>query len=78
MDKYKNLSTPLGLSTILKDQSSSVSTGDCSYYGRINSTGFGLIRSYEGIPENLVVNLIVTVVREEMTQKDSFLSHISI
>ena len=41
--------------------SSIVNRDDCSYYGRFNSTGFGLIRSYEGIPENLLVNFVVSI-----------------
>ncbi|CAF0850159.1 unnamed protein product [Didymodactylos carnosus] len=40
-----------------------VSSQECSYLGRFNTTGFGLIRAYEGIPENLVVNLIVSAVQ---------------
>ena len=40
----------------------SVSKDDCSFYGRMNTTGFGFIRSYEGIPENLLVNLVVSAV----------------
>ncbi|CAF1239861.1 unnamed protein product [Adineta ricciae] len=62
MENRNNLSTPLGVSSLLSDKPSSITTGDCSYYGRINSTGFGIIRSYEGIPENIVVNLIVTAI----------------
>ncbi|UJR30010.1 hypothetical protein I4U23_017555 [Adineta vaga] len=62
MNKANNLSTALGISSLLNDKSSSITTNDCSYYGRINSTGFGIIRSYEGIPENIIVNLIVTAI----------------
>lgn len=35
---------------------------DCSFSSRSNSSGLGLIRSYEGIPENLVLNFIVASV----------------
>lgn len=57
-----NLSTSIGISSLMKDKSSSITTNDCSYYGRVNTTGFGFIRSYEGIPENLLVNLVVSAV----------------
>jgi hypothetical protein len=62
MDIRNNLSTSIGISSIISDKSSSITTGDCSYYGRVNSTGFGFIRSYEGIPENILVNLVVSAV----------------
>jgi len=62
VDPRKNLSTALGVSAIISDKVSSISTSDCAYYGRVNSTGFGFIRSYEGIPENILVNLVVTLV----------------
>jgi hypothetical protein len=62
MDIRNNLSTSIGISSLISDKSSSITTGDCSYYGRINSTGFGFIRSYEGIPENILVNLVVSAV----------------
>ena len=67
MNRRENFSTPLGVSVLLSDKSSGITTDDCSYYGRVNTTGFGLIRSYEGIPENLIVNLIVTAVRSGTT-----------
>lgn len=59
MNIRQNLSTVGGISTLLTDKSS---TGDCSYYGRVNSTGFGFINAYEGIPENLLLNLVVSAV----------------
>ena len=72
MENRNNLSTPLGVSSLLSNKPSSITTGDCSYYGRINSTGFGIIRSYEGIPENIVVNLIVTAVRRAIVENQLF------
>ena len=62
MNPNNNLSTTVDVSSIIKDKSPSVTTYDCSYYGRANSTGFGFIRSYEGIPENILVNLVVSAV----------------
>ncbi|CAF1460560.1 unnamed protein product, partial [Adineta steineri] len=62
MNSQNNLSTSIGISNIISDKSSSITTDDCSYYGRLNTTGFGFIRSYEGIPENIIVNLIVTAI----------------
>ena len=50
------------ISSLIADNSPVITRDDCSYYGRLNTTGFGLIRSYEGIPENLIVNLIVSSV----------------
>jgi hypothetical protein len=61
MNTRTNLSTPISILSVIGDKSP-ISTDDCSYYGRINTTGFGLIRSYEGIPENIIVNLIVSAV----------------
>ncbi|CAM4771831.1 unnamed protein product [Rotaria magnacalcarata] len=49
-------------SSWINGQFSNITTDNCSYYGRLNSTGFGIIRSYEGIPENLLVNLIVSLI----------------
>ncbi|CAF3350147.1 unnamed protein product [Rotaria socialis] len=49
-------------SSWINGQFSNVTTDNCSYYGRLNSTGFGIIRSYEGIPENFLVNLIVSLI----------------
>jgi hypothetical protein len=62
MNVRNNLTTSTDISSLMKDPSPSITTGDCSYYGRINSTGFGFIRSYEGIPENILVNLVVSAV----------------
>jgi hypothetical protein len=53
-----------GVASLIGDKSSSMTPDDCSYYGRINTTGFGIIRSYEGIPENIIVNLIVSAVQK--------------
>ncbi len=54
--------TPIGISSLIDEKSPIVTRDDCSYYGRLNRTGFGLIRSYEGIPENILVNLVVSAV----------------
>jgi hypothetical protein len=62
MSTPNNLTSAKGLSSIISDKSPSITTGDCSYYGRMNTTGFGFIRSYEGIPENILVNLVVSAV----------------
>ena len=59
-----NQTSPVVLSSFIGDKTNSITKDECSYYGRLNTTGFGLIRSYEGIPENLIVNLIVSFVRE--------------
>jgi len=56
------MTTPIPISSLIADKSPTITRDDCSYYGRLNTTGFGLIRSYEGIPENLLVNLVVSVV----------------
>ncbi|CAF4616686.1 unnamed protein product, partial [Rotaria magnacalcarata] len=48
------MTTSINISSLLADKTPVVRKGDCSYYGRFNSTGFGLIRSYEGIPENIL------------------------
>lgn len=48
--------------SIVMDRSQNITKDDCSYYGRFNTTGFGLIHAYEGIPENILVNLIVSAV----------------
>jgi len=62
MNTPNTLSRSTGIASLISEKSSSITTHDCSYYGRLNSTGFGFIRSYEGIPENIIVNLIVTAV----------------
>lgn len=50
-------------SLFVKHKSSNITHENCSYFGRPNSTSsFGIIRSYEGIPENLLVNFIVSQV----------------
>ncbi|CAM4761485.1 unnamed protein product [Rotaria magnacalcarata] len=56
------MTTSINISSLLADKTPVVRKGDCSYYGRFNSTGFGLIRSYEGIPENILVNLVVSTI----------------
>jgi hypothetical protein len=56
------MTSPIRISSLIADKSPTISRDECSYYGRLNTTGFGLIRSYEGIPENLVVNLVVSAV----------------
>ncbi|CAF4558903.1 unnamed protein product, partial [Rotaria sp. Silwood1] len=48
--------------SLINDKSSNITKDNCSYYGRLNSTGFGIIRSYEGIPENILVNLIISAI----------------
>ena len=53
-----------GAVSLIEDNTPMITQNDCSYYGRLNRTGFGLIRSYEGIPENLIVNLVVSSVRQ--------------
>ncbi len=55
------MTAPVRLSAIIAP---TITRDECSYYGRMNTTGFGLIRSYEGIPENIVVNLVVSAVCE--------------
>ncbi|CAF1312263.1 unnamed protein product [Adineta steineri] len=54
------MTTPIRVSSLLAEKSPTVTRDDCSYYGRVNTTGFGFIRSYEGIPENILVNLVVS------------------
>ncbi len=56
------MTAPISVSSLIADKSPTITRNDCSYYGRLNTTGFGLIRSYEGIPENLLVNLVVSSV----------------
>ena len=71
----QNLSTILGVSSLLKEKSPSLDKSDCSYYGRVNSTGFGFISDYEGIPENVLVNLVVSAVwidLDSMLKKKKF------
>ncbi|CAF4107192.1 unnamed protein product [Rotaria socialis] len=46
-------------SSWINGQFSNVTTDNCSYYGRLNSTGFGIIRSYEGIPENFLILVLL-------------------
>ncbi|CAF3617218.1 unnamed protein product, partial [Rotaria sordida] len=48
--------------SLINDKISNVNNDNCSYYGRLNSTGFGIIRAYEGIPENILVNLIISLI----------------
>ncbi|CAF4362864.1 unnamed protein product, partial [Rotaria sordida] len=48
--------------SLFNDKISNVNNDNCSYYGRLNSTGFGIIRAYEGIPENILVNLIISLI----------------
>lgn len=62
MNDKNSITTPIRISSLLADKTPTITRDDCSYYGRLNTTGFGLIRSYEGIPENLLVNLIVSAV----------------
>jgi len=50
------------MSSLVDEQVPTITKDECSYYGRLNRTGFGLIRSYEGIPENLLINIVVSVV----------------
>jgi hypothetical protein len=66
MSGEAKLTTPIRLSAIIADKSPSITRDDCSYYGRVNTTGFGLIRSYEGIPENLLMNLVVSSVWKDL------------
>ncbi|CAF2908321.1 unnamed protein product [Rotaria sp. Silwood2] len=54
--------TPIRISSLIGDKSPTITRDDCSYYGRFNTTGFGFIRSYEGIPENILVNLVVSAI----------------
>ncbi|CAF4071306.1 unnamed protein product [Adineta steineri] len=54
------MTTPIRISSLLPEKSPTVTRDDCSYYGRVNTTGFGFIGSYEGIPENILVNLVVS------------------
>ncbi len=56
---------------LIGDNTLMITRSDCSYYGRLNKTGFGLIRSYEGIPENLIVNLVVSSVRSNYNIKNN-------
>ncbi|CAF3558098.1 unnamed protein product [Rotaria socialis] len=56
------MTTSINISSLLADKTPAVTKDDCSYYGRLNSTSFGLIRSYEGIPENILVNLVVSTI----------------
>ncbi|UJR16450.1 hypothetical protein I4U23_003352 [Adineta vaga] len=56
------LTTPIRVSSLIADKLPLITRDDCSYYGRMNRTGFGFIRSYEGIPENLLVNLVVSAI----------------
>lgn len=62
MNNKNSIISPIGISSVIADKTPLITSNDCSYYGRLNRTGFGLIRSYEGIPENLVVNLVVSAV----------------
>ena len=62
MSMEKNAAVPIAISSLIADTSPVITRDDCSYYGRLNTTGFGFIRSYEGIPENLLVNLVVSSV----------------
>jgi hypothetical protein len=62
MSVGNNMTTPISILSLIADKSSSITRDDCSYYGRFNTSGFGLIRSYEGIPENILVNLVVSAV----------------
>ncbi|CAF1458097.1 unnamed protein product [Adineta steineri] len=57
------MTTPIRISSLLPEKSPTVTRDDCSYYGRVNTTGFGFIGSYEGIPENILVNLVVSSTR---------------
>ena len=56
------MTSPIRISSLITDKSPTITRDDCSYYGRLNTTGFGFIRSYEGIPENILVNLVVSSV----------------
>ncbi|CAF1267045.1 unnamed protein product [Rotaria magnacalcarata] len=62
MNVLTSISIRMTRSSWINGQFSNITTDNCSYYGRLNSTGFGIIRSYEGIPENLLVNLIVSLI----------------
>ncbi|CAF1116912.1 unnamed protein product [Rotaria sp. Silwood1] len=57
-----SVTTPIGIPSLIGDKSPIITKDDCSYYGRFNTTGFGFIRSYEGIPENILVNLVVSAI----------------
>ena len=62
MNVGDKLTTPIRVSSLIGDKVPLITRDDCSYYGRMNRTGFGLIRSYEGIPENLLVNIVASAV----------------
>ncbi|CAF2776257.1 unnamed protein product [Rotaria sp. Silwood2] len=62
MNILRGLSTQMTILSLINDKSSNITKDNCSYYGRLNSTGFGIIRSYEGIPENILVNLIISAI----------------
>ncbi len=62
MSIENKVTTQIRIASLIADKSPTITRNDCSYYGRLNTTGFGLIRSYEGIPENLIVNIVVSSV----------------
>ncbi|CAF4098762.1 unnamed protein product [Adineta steineri] len=53
------MTTTVRISTLLAEKPTTVIRYDCSYHGRINAAGSDLIRSYEGIPEDILVNLVI-------------------
>lgn len=70
------MATSIGVSSIIAEKPLIITKDDCSYYGRLNTTGFGIIRSYEGIPENIIINLIVSVVCQSKSVKQIEMNHI--
>ncbi|CAF0821295.1 unnamed protein product [Rotaria sordida] len=62
MSTGNRVTMPNPIASLIGDKSPSITRDECSYYGRLNTTGFGLIRAYEGIPENIVVNLVVSAI----------------
>ncbi|CAF3349060.1 unnamed protein product [Rotaria socialis] len=59
MNVLTSISIRMTRSSWINGQFSNVTTDNCSYYGRLNSTGFGIIRSYEGIPENFLILVLL-------------------
>ncbi|CAF3941016.1 unnamed protein product [Rotaria magnacalcarata] len=59
MNVLTSISIRMTRSSWINGQFSNITTDNCSYYGRLNSTGFGIIRSYEGIPENLLILVLL-------------------
>lgn len=72
------MATSLSESSLIDEHGPTITRDDCSYYGRLNRTGFGLIRSYEGIPENLLINIIVSAVIQNRRRKPKELHDIGI